>query len=236
MRFVVSVAKQYQDLGLELMDLISEGNLGLERATKSFDPSYWFWFLSYAVWHIRWNILKHLQKHGQLISKGIHFWDKSNKLSRILTTFETKEGRQPTDEELCTIMGIDSYELSELRKAEISKFPIRYDLPLFDDNEYALSDTFPSTIKSPSEMTEEHDMKTTVDQLLKILSPEEAEMITLSFWLQGKEKYSYTSLALKKQISEQQLIKILWKAIKRLKIYLWKNKELSSELLQLLKN
>ena len=112
LRFVVSVAKQYQNQGLTLGDLINEGNLGLIKAAQRFDETRGFKFISYAVWWIRQSILQALAEQSRIVRLPLNRVGSLNKISKTFSSLEQKFGREPTPEELATILEMDSTEIT----------------------------------------------------------------------------------------------------------------------------
>ena len=146
LRFVISVAKQYQNQGLALPDLINEGNIGLIKAAQKFDETRGFKFISYAVWWIRQSILQALAEHSRSVRLPMNQIGTINKINRTLSKFEQKYERRPSTEELSKELSVSEDKISELLRASGKNVSI--DAPFSEDEDGSLLDIIPN-IDSP---------------------------------------------------------------------------------------
>ena len=142
LRFVVSVAKQYQNQGLELVDLIEEGNLGLIKAAEKFDETRGFKFISYAVWWIRQSILQAIAENARIVRLPLNQVGTLNKITKAIARFEQEHQRKPSPEELSVELDIPEEKISEVLK--ISGRSISVDAPLAEGEDNTLLDTMSS--------------------------------------------------------------------------------------------
>ena len=161
LRFVVSVAKQYQNYGLTLGDLINEGNLGLLKAVESYDETKGFKFISYAVWWIRQSILQAIAENARLIRLPLNKINMINKLTRCVGALEQEYQREPTAEELASQMDMSPLEVKEYMK--ISSKPISMDAPLTQDEDaVALGDVYvpiESNVQTPETFVNQDSLR-----------------------------------------------------------------------------
>jgi len=189
LRFVVSVAKQYQNYGLLFEDLINEGNVGLIKASERFDPSRGFKFISYAVWWIRQSILEAIANNGKVIrmpGNQISFIHKINKCSK---EFEQYNDREPTEEELAEIMDEDVYKISMLLRNnnKISSL----DAPLGDDGEesFSLYDVISAGEENNIDHSIDRDsLATDIESVMSTINPRQKEIIGMYFGIMGYPK------------------------------------------------
>lgn len=139
LRFVISIAKQYQGQGLELPDLINEGNIGLMKAAEKFNPDLGFKFISYAVWWIRQNILQALAEDGKIVRIPLNQLSDLNKINKAITKFEQENERRPSYLELSDILDMEVDKIVET--VNISNSAVSIDQPLDEDQEETLGDT-----------------------------------------------------------------------------------------------
>lgn len=186
LRFVVSVAKQYQGHGLDLSDLINEGNLGLIKAAQKYDPTRGFRFISYAVWWIRQSILQGLSEQSRMVRLPLNQVGNINKITKARNAFLQENEREPTDEELAELMDITPSKLAETLRSSNSH--LSFDTPFGEDGDGTLLDILPdaSTPSTDSPMNYEslqHDL----EEVMKVLAPREREILKLAFGIGCKE-------------------------------------------------
>jgi RNA polymerase primary sigma factor len=189
LKFVVSVAKQYQNYGLLFEDLINEGNIGLIKASERFDPSRGFKFISYAVWWIRQTILESISNNGKSIripGNQISFIQKINKCSK---EFEQYNDREPTEEELAEIMDEDVYKISMLLRNNNKVLSL--DAPLSEESEDSFS--LYDLISSNEENNIDHSMDRNslaidVESVMSTINPRQREIIGMYFGIMGYPK------------------------------------------------
>ena len=143
LRFVVSVAKQYQNQGLSLPDLINEGNLGLIRAAEKFDETRGFKFISYAVWWIRQSILQALAEQARIVRLPLNQVGSLNKINKALSRFEQENERRPTSEELAKVLDMPEDKISDTLK--VSGRHVSMDAPFANGEENSLVDVLENT-------------------------------------------------------------------------------------------
>lgn len=215
LRFVVSVAKQYQNQGLSLGDLINEGNLGLIKAAKRFDETRGFRFISYAVWWIRQSILQALAEQSRIVRLPLNRVGALNKIGKKFSELEQEFEREPTAAELAEQLGMSVSEISETIK--ISGRHLSVDAPFVQGEDNRLLDVLPNEMQPPpdSELIRE-SLRVEVKQVLTTLSTRESEVIKLYFGLDG------TSLTLEEigekfNLTRERVRQIKEKAIRRLR-------------------
>ena len=182
LRFVVSVAKQYQNQGLSLPDLINEGNIGLMKAALKFDPTRGFKFVSYAVWWIRQQILQSLSDKGRLVRLPLNQVGILNKIGRARTEFLQENEREPTDEELSALLDISLEKLGESVMSDIRGLSL--DFPFGEDQTESLIDILPNN-DSPSadEELENESLRKDIDTVMGVLNERERRVLVLCFGL-----------------------------------------------------
>jgi len=190
LRFVISVAKQYQNQGLSLSDLINEGNLGLIRATRSFDVTRGFKFISYAVWWIRQSLTQAIINNSRIVHLPLNVIGNLTKINKASRDFEQEYDRKPTNEELAGILGIS---LSLVSNAiEVSGADFSIDAPLKNDynNKTRTLDILPDNNQPlPDENLAKESLSKEIEYMLSFLTNREAEIIMMSFGI-GREKKS----------------------------------------------
>lgn len=179
LRFVVSVAKQYQNHGLTLGDLINEGNVGLIKAAECFDETKGFKFISYAVWWIRQSILQAIAENARLIRLPLNKISTINKVNRCYTLLEQEFQREPTEEEIAEKMDMTPEEVKENMK--IATKPVSMDAPLTTDEEsISLYDVYIApdpSIQAPESSLNQDSLKTDIERSFAALSVREATIL-----------------------------------------------------------
>jgi len=215
LRFVVSVAKQYQHQGLSLPDLINEGNLGLIKAAKKFDETKGFKFISYAVWWIRQCILQALAEQSRIVRLPLNKIGALNKINRAFSQLEQEHEREPSPEEVAAIL-----ELPEVKVAgtlELSGRHLSVDAPFQDGEENSLLDVLPSsdTPSTDSKLIEESLAKE-IERTLSTL-PEKESSVIRAFYGIGTKPMSLEEIGQTIGISRERTRQIKEKAIKHLR-------------------
>ena len=179
LRFVVSVAKQYQNRGLDLMDLVSEGNIGLMKAALKFDPSRGFKFISYAVWWIRQQILQALSEQGSTIRIPLNQVGILNKIGRARREFLQENEREPSDMELSAMLEISP---EKLNGPDISTLSL--DFPLGEEDSQSLADIIPdSSLPETDKALEVESLRSDLQVAMAALNGRERRVLELSFGL-----------------------------------------------------
>mgnify|MGYP000954799989 FL=1 len=215
LRFVVSVAKQYQNQGLSLGDLINEGNLGLIKAAKRFDETRGFKFISYAVWWIRQSILQALAEQSRIVRLPLNRVGALNKIGKKFSELEQKFEREPTAAELAEQLDMSIPEIAETIK--ISGRHLSVDAPFVQGEDNRLLDILPNEMQPPpdSELIRE-SLKVEVQQVLTTLSQREAEVIKLYFGLDC-QCLTLEEIGEKFNLTRERVRQIKEKAIRRLR-------------------
>ena len=216
LRFVVSVAKQYQNQGLTLGDLINEGNLGLIKAAKRFDETRGFKFISYAVWWIRQSILQALAEQARIVRLPLNRVGALNKIGKAYSNLEQEFEREPNATELATELDMDVSEISDALK--ISGKHISMDAPFTQGDENRLLDIIQNDEQPTPDfslMTE--SLKTEIDRALSCLSEREAEVIKLYFGLNKEHSLTLEEIGERFNLTRERVRQIKEKAIRRLR-------------------
>ncbi len=215
LRFVVSVAKQYQNQGLSLGDLINEGNLGLIKAAKRFDETRGFKFISYAVWWIRQSILQALAEQSRIVRLPLNRVGALNKIGKKFSQLEQEFEREPTAAELADELGMTVAEIAETIK--ISGRHLSVDAPFVQGEDNRLLDVLPNEQQPPpdTELIQE-SLRLEVKQVLTSLSQREADVISLYFGLDGNA-LTLEEIGEKFSLTRERVRQIKEKAIRRLR-------------------
>lgn len=184
LRFVVSVAKQYQNQGLSLADLINEGNVGLMKAAKRFDETKGFKFISYAVWWIRQSILQAIVEYSRMVRIPLNRLTAYNKVNDAWLNFVQKYEREPTHQELAEILNVSEKDIAQMLKGNIKHISV--DAPISDDdNSVTMVDMMTQgDAETPDLKLMEESLRMDIFEGLEVLSPREAEIIK-SFMVWG---------------------------------------------------
>ncbi|WP_250632157.1 sigma-70 family RNA polymerase sigma factor [Rhodoflexus caldus] len=216
LRFVVSVAKQYQNQGLSLGDLINEGNLGLIKAAQRFDETRGFKFISYAVWWIRQSILQALAEQSRIVRLPLNRVGSLNKIAKTFSELEQKYEREPSPEELAEVMDMPLGEVNETIK--ISGRHVSVDAPFKQDEENTLLDVIEGGDAHRPDVTLMDDsLRREVQRALSTLTPREADVVTLYFGLNGESALTLEEIGEKFDLTRERVRQIKEKAIRRLR-------------------
>ncbi len=217
LRFVVSVAKQYQGQGLTLPDLISEGNLGLIKAAKRFDETRGFKFISYAVWWIRQQILQSLAEQARIVRLPLNKIGSINKINKAFAKLEQEHERPPTAHELSELleMTLEEVKLS----LNNSGRHVSMDAPLRegDDSGTMLDVMKNNDMPDPEEAMMTDSLRTEIERSLDALSAREGDVIRLYFGLGGNQPHTLEEIGQKFDLTRERVRQIKEKAIRRLK-------------------
>src|SRR5690554_3933624 len=216
LRFVVSVAKQYQNQGLSLPDLINKGNLGLIKAAQRFDETRGFKFISYAVWWIRQSILQALAEQARIVRLPLNKIGSINKVNNTFARLEQEFQREPTPYEIADILDIAPKEVKEALK--VSSRHVSMDAPLKQDEENTLYDVLLSSdASSPDGELLDDSLRREIERSLSTLSTREADIVKLYYGLNGEPPYSLEEIGKLFNLTRERVRQIKEKAIKRLK-------------------
>ncbi|MBN1251864.1 MAG: sigma-70 family RNA polymerase sigma factor [Bacteroidales bacterium] len=215
LRFVVSVAKQYQNQGLTLPDLINEGNIGLIRAADKFDETRGFKFISYAVWWIRQSILQALAEQSRIVRLPLNQVGSLNKLNKAFSKFEQENERVPTTQELASVLEITDEKISQSMR--ISGKHVSVDAPFVDGEENSLLDVL---LNEDSPYADNSLIKESlnkeIDRALSTLTEREKEIIKLFFGINHSE-LTLEEIGAQFELTRERVRQIKEKAIKRLR-------------------
>jgi RNA polymerase primary sigma factor len=216
LRFVVSVAKQYQNQGLTLGDLINEGNLGLIKAASRFDETRGFKFISYAVWWIRQSILQALAEQARIVRLPLNKIGFINKINKAFAKLEQEFEREPTNEELSSVLNISVDDVMDTMRS--SGRHVSMDAPLIQGEDGTLMDLMPGEDIAPSPemnlITE--SLRREIERALYTLTPREADVIRLYFGL-NDSPLTLEEIGDRFELTRERVRQIKEKAIRRLK-------------------
>jgi RNA polymerase primary sigma factor len=216
LRFVVSVAKQYQNQGLSLGDLINEGNLGLIKAAKRFDETRGFKFISYAVWWIRQSILQALAEQSRIVRLPLNRVGALNKIGKAFSTLEQEFEREPSASELAEELDMSLFEVADTLK--ISGRHLSMDAPFAQGEDNRLLDVIQDERQpAPDSILMDESLKEEVQRALATLSEREAEVIRLYFGLQREHSLTLEEIGEKFNLTRERVRQIKEKAIRRLR-------------------
>jgi RNA polymerase primary sigma factor len=216
LRFVVSVAKQYQNQGLSLGDLINEGNLGLIKAAKRFDETRGFKFISYAVWWIRQSILQALAEQSRIVRLPLNRVGALNKIGKAFSTLEQEFEREPSASELAEELDMSLFEVSDTLK--ISGRHLSMDAPFAQGEDNRLLDVIQDSRQpTPDSGLLEESLKNEVKRALATLSEREAQVIKLYFGLDSEHSLTLEEIGEKFNLTRERVRQIKEKAIRRLR-------------------
>ncbi len=217
LRFVVSIAKRYQNQGLSLGDLINEGNLGLIKAAKRFDETRGFKFISYAVWWIRQSILQALAEQSRVVRLPLNRVGVMNKVNRTLGDLEQKYEREPTAEEVAEVLEMTSVDVSDT--IQMSSRHLSVDAPFSGNDENSLLDVLrdDGSYSEPDSPLIEESLKMEVDKVLSSLSEREAEVIRLYFGLVNERSMTLEEIGDRFKLTRERVRQIKEKSIRKLR-------------------
>ena len=214
LRFVVSVAKQYQNQGLSLSDLINEGNLGLIKAARRFDETRGFKFISYAVWWIRQSILQALAEQSRVVRLPLNRVGSLNKISRTFSVLEQKYEREPTDHELADVLDVSVTEINHTMK--ISGRHISMEAPFVQGENGCLLDVLRSQgQETPDNALINDSLIKEVQRTLSTLPKREADVLTLYFGLNGTNPMTLEEIGEQFNLTRERVRQIKEKAIRK---------------------
>lgn len=215
LRFVVSVAKQYQNQGLSLPDLIDEGNLGLIKAAQKFDETRGFKFISYAVWWIRQSILQALAEQSRIVRLPLNQVGSLNKIGKALQRFEQENERRPSPAELAEQLDVPVEKIADTMK--VSGRHVSVDAPFVDGEDNSLLDVLPNedSPMADSSITQE-SLSKEVNRALEQLNPRERDILKMFFGI-GCQEMTLEEIGAKFDLTRERVRQIKEKAIRRLK-------------------
>ena len=217
LRFVVSVAKQFQNQGLSLGDLINEGNLGLIKAAERFDETRGFKFISYAVWWIRQSIMQAIAEQSRMVRLPLNRVGALNKLGKAYRELEQEYERKPTAEELAGLVDMKPEEVAETM--QLYGRHVSMDAPFSgDDDKNSLIDVIPNDEQpSPDTTLMRESLKNEVENVLSTLSEKEAEVIKLYFGINSERSATLEEIGERFNLTRERVRQIKEKAIRNLR-------------------
>lgn len=216
LRLVVKIARDYEGIGLPLLDLISEGNIGLMKAVERFDPAKGGKLSTYGSWWIKQSIKRALANQSKTIRLPVHLVDKISKMRRISMRLQEELGREPTDEELGGELGITAARVSQMRMASIR--PASLDAPIGDED----SNNFAEVVQdesadTPYQQLEEKTVTRMLQEMVKTLDPREATILRARYGLDGGSEKTLEEVGLKFGVTRERVRQIQNIALKKLR-------------------
>jgi RNA polymerase primary sigma factor len=218
LRFVVSVAKQYQNQGLSLSDLINEGNVGLMKAARRFDETKGFKFISYAVWWIRQSILQAIVENSRIVRMPLNKVGSYNKVNEAHLSFVQEFEREPTDDELAELLGISTKEVQTMMRSTFRHVSLDAPLSSADDGDTTMLDVFMSEgAEEPDLDLMNESLREEVAHGLSILSPRELEVISCYYGLNGYKPLTLDEIGERYDLTRERVRQIKERALRRLR-------------------
>ena len=227
LRFVVSVAKQYQNQGLSLPDLINEGNVGLIKAAEKFDETRGFKFISYAVWWIRQSILQAIAEQSRLVRLPLNQVGSVNKIARELNRFEQEHERKPSVDEIAERVDLPEDKIADAMKANSRH--VSMDAPIADGEDSSMIDFLAGESSNTDRELVIESLKAEVSRILKLLTDKEQKVVRAFFGIDGSPEMTLDEIGEKYNLTRERVRQIKEKALRRLR-HNTKNKLLKSYL------
>lgn len=227
LRFVVSVAKQYQNQGLSLPDLINEGNVGLIKAAEKFDETRGFKFISYAVWWIRQSILQAIAEQSRLVRLPLNQVGSVNKITRELNKFEQEHERKPSVDEIAERVDLPEDKIADAMKANSRH--VSMDAPIADGEDSSMIDFLAGDSSNTDRELAIESLKAEVSRILKLLTDKEQKVLRAFFGIDGSPEMTLDEIGEKYNLTRERVRQLKEKALRRLR-HNTKNKLLKSYL------
>ncbi|MBK8503076.1 MAG: RNA polymerase sigma factor RpoD/SigA [Saprospiraceae bacterium] len=217
LRFVVSVAKQYQNQGLSLSDLINEGNLGLMKAARRFDETKGFKFISYAVWWIRQSILQAIVEYSRLVRLPLNKVGQYNKVNEAITYFTQEYEREPSVEELSDLLDMSVNEISTVLKGSVRHLSVDAPISDDDDNSTLLDMMAIEGNNGPDLKLMEESLQREVNSGLSLLSPREVDVLVAYYGLNSSSSRTLEEIGEMYGLTRERVRQIKERALRRLR-------------------
>ena len=215
LRFVVSVAKQYQNQGLSLPDLINEGNVGLIKAAEKFDETRGFKFISYAVWWIRQSILQAIAEQSRLVRLPLNQVGSVNKITRELNKFEQEHERKPSVDEIAERVDLPEDKIADAMKANSRH--VSMDAPIADGEDSSMIDFLSGDSSNTDRELAIESLKAEVSRILKLLTDKEQKVLRAFFGIDGSPEMTLDEIGEKYNLTRERVRQIKEKALRRLR-------------------